>query len=57
MSSQEKKDIKFLENFKDPFSAQLLPSQKIAFSKELYSGIVDQCIQDGENTNWRYLPD
>ena len=57
ITNRRKEDIKFLENFKDPFSAQPLPSQKIAFSKALYSGIVDQCIQDGENTNWRYLPD
>ena len=57
ITNRRKEDIKYLENFKDPFSGQLLPSKKIAFSKALYSARLDQCIQDGENTNWNNLPD
>ena len=57
ITNRRKEDIKYLENFKDPFSGQLLPSKKIAFSKAIYSARVDQCIQDGENTNWNNLPD
>ena len=57
IKNRRKEDIKYLENFKDPFSGQLLPSKKIAFSKAIYSARVDQCIQDGENTNWNNLPD
>ena len=55
--NRRKEDIKYLENFKEPFSGQLLPTEKIAFSKALYSARVDQCIQDGENTNWINFPD
>ena len=57
IKNRRKEDIKYLENFKDPFSGELLPSKKIAFSKAIYSARVDQCIQDGENTNWNNLPD
>ncbi len=57
ITNRRKEDIKYLENFKDPFSGQLLPSKKIAFSKAIYSARVDQCIQDRENTNWNNLPD
>ena len=57
ITNRRKEDIKYLENFKDPFSGELLPSKKIAFSKAIYSARVDQCIQDGENTNWINLPD
>ena len=57
IKNRRKEDIKYLENFKDPFSGQLLPSKKIAFSKAIYSARVDQCIQDRENTNWNNLPD
>ena len=57
IKNRRKEDIKYLENFKEPFSGQILPSEKIAFSKALYSARVDQCIKDGENTNWINLPD